>query len=279
MKVLCASLAITASPPSIADTVTAPQAAPAALTMAAPSMTTASSDYRLGPGDLLHINVYGSPDLTGDVRVSESGSITCPLIGSVPVGKLSTDQVEATLAGRYMQGGFLKQPQISVLVTEFQSQKVSVLGHVTKPGQYPLRSTSSTVLDLLAEAGGVIPQTAGDRATLVRDEKKYELNLDSIIEGDPAQNVRLIGGDRIYIPRAEQFYIYGQVQKPGVYKLERNMTVSRAITIGGGLTPRGSERRAVVKRIGKNGKEDRKSISPSDVLKPDDVLYIKESLF
>jgi polysaccharide export outer membrane protein len=247
---------------------------------AKPAAPAQSSDYRLGPGDLLHINVYGSPDLTGDVRVSESGSITCALIGSVQVAKLSTDQVEAALAERYVQGGFLRQPQISVLVTEYQSQKVAVLGHVTKPGQYPLRSTSSTVLDILAEAGGLIPQTAGDRATLVRaDGKKYELNLETLLEGDPEQNVRLLGGDRIYVPRAEQFYIYGQVQHPGVYKLEHNMTVSRAITVGGGLTPRGSERRAVVKRVGKDGKEDRKSIGPSDHIKPDDVLYIKESLF
>ncbi|HZF15740.1 MAG TPA: polysaccharide biosynthesis/export family protein [Steroidobacteraceae bacterium] len=240
----------------------------------------AADDYRLGAGDLLHISVYGSPDLTGDVRVSESGAITCPLIGSVPVAKLSTDQVEAALAERYVQGGFLRQPQISVLVTEYRSQQVAVLGLVAKPGQYALRSSTSTVLDMLAEAGGLVPESAGDRATLVRaDGKRVELNLDALLQGDPQQNPRLAGGDRLFVPRAQQFYIYGQVQKPGVYRLEHDMTVSRAITVGGGLTPRGSERRVVVKRRAQDGSEKRKSIKPSDVLQADDVLYIKESLF
>lgn len=240
----------------------------------------ASSDYQLGPGDLVHINVYGSPDLTGDARVSESGSITCPLIGPVPVAKLSTGQVEAALEERYVTGGFLRQPQISVLVTEYQSQKVAVLGHVTRPGQYALRSTNNTMLDVLAEAGGLIPQSAGDRATLVRaDGQRVDVNLEALLEGDPEQNVRVAGGDRIYVPRAAQFYIYGQVQKPGVYKLERAMTVSRAITVGGGLTNRGTERRAVIKRVGKSGKEHNDSARPSDLLQADDVLYIKESLF
>jgi polysaccharide export outer membrane protein len=240
----------------------------------------AGNDYRLGAGDLLHITVFGSPDLSTDVRVTDSGNITCALIGTVPVAQLSTDEVESLLARRYVEGSFLRQPQISVLVAEYQSQKIAVLGYVAKPGQYPLRSTSGTVLDILAEAGGVLPQTAGDRATLTRvDGTHVELNLEALFQGDPQQNVVLGGGDRIYVPRAEQFYIYGQVQKPGVYRLERNMTVSRAISAGGGLTPRGSERRAVVKRLAADGKEKKFSVQASDALQPDDVLFIKESLF
>jgi polysaccharide biosynthesis/export protein len=244
------------------------------------STAAAGDDYRLGAGDLLRITVYGSSDLSMDVRVTDSGNITCALIGTVPVAQLSTDEVESLLARRYVEGSFLRQPQISVLVVEYQSQKVAVLGHVSKPGQYPLRSTSGTVLDILAEAGGVLPQTAGDRATLTRANGTHvELNLEALFQGDPRQNRVLGGGDRIYVPRAEQFYIYGQVQKPGVYRLDRNMTVSRAITAGGGLTPRGSERRAVVKRRTADGSEKRSSVRSSDVLQPDDVLYIKESLF
>lgn len=240
----------------------------------------AEDDYRVGAGDLLRIAVFDSPDLSSDVRVTDSGNITCPLIGTVAVAKLSTAQVEALLEQRYIDGRFLRQPQISVLIVEYQSQKVAVLGYVAKPGQYPLHSTTSTVLDILAEAGGVLAQTAADRATLTRaDGTHVDLDLETLLQGDPQKNVTLGGGDRLYVPRAEQFYIYGQVQKPGVYRLERNMTVSRAITAGGGLTPRGSERRAVVKRRSKDGKEVRTSVHASDVLQADDVIYIKESLF
>lgn len=262
-------------------------AAPGAAAMSAPvpapappAAARATGDYRLGAGDLVRITVFGSPDLSTDARVTDSGNITCPLIGTVAVARLSTNEVEALLVKRYLEGSFLRQPQISVLVLEYQSQKVAVMGYVAKPGQYSLRSTRSTVLDVLAEAGGVLPQVGGDRATLTRaNGGQVELNLEALFHGDPKQNAALGGGDRLYVPKAEQFYVYGQVQKPGVYRLERDMTVSRAITVGGGLTARGSERRVIVKRRGPNGKEQRFSVRSSDLLKPDDVLFIKESLF
>lgn len=239
----------------------------------------AADDYRVGAGDLLKISVFGSPELSTEARVAQSGTISMPLIGSVDVAGLSTQQVEQTLAQRFVDGGFLRQPQVSVLVLEYVSQMVSVLGHVAKPGQYALRG-SSNVLDVLAQAGGVDPKTAGDYATLLRaDGTQQELDLDALFRGDPRQNVPVKGGDRIYVPRAEYFYIYGQVQRPGQYRLERNMTLSRAISAGGGLTSRGTERRAVVKRRDEQGREREYSIRPSDVLEPDDVVFIKESWF
>lgn len=239
----------------------------------------APDDYKLGAGDLVRISVFGAPELATEARVAQSGTITCPLIGSIAVAGLSTAEAESALAKRYVDGGFVRQPQISMLVVEFQSQKIAVLGHVNKPGQYPLRATSN-VLDVLADAGGVIAQTAGDHATLMRkDGSSMEIDLQMLFQGDPQQNVPVRGGDRLVVPRAEQFYIYGQVQKPGMYRLEPNMTLSRAISAGGGLTPRGTERRAIVKRRDASGKEDSYSIRATDVLRADDVLYIKESLF
>ncbi len=239
----------------------------------------APSDYKVGAGDLVKITVYGASDMSTEVRVAESGGITCPLIGPVQVAGLSTGEIEKLLATRYVDGGFLRQPQIAVLITEFMSQKISVLGHVTKPGQYAQRG-SANVLGLLAEAGGVNPQTAADRATLTRaDGTQSEIDLEKLFDGDPAQNLAVGGGDRIYIPKADQFYVYGQVQKPGQYKLERSMTVSRAISASGGLTARGTERRAIVKRRGPDGAEKEYSVKGTDVLQPDDILFIKESLF
>lgn len=238
-----------------------------------------ASDYKVGAGDLLRVSVFGSPELATEARVSQSGSISMSLIGSTTVAGLSTTEAEALLAKRFIDGGFLRQPQVSVLVIEYQSQKINVLGHVVKPGQYALRA-SGNVLDVLADAGGVIAQSAGDTATLMRaDGSKVDIDLDKLFRGDATQNIAIAGGDRLYVPRAEQFYVYGQVQKPGVYKLERNMTVSRAITAGGGLTQRGTERRAVVKRRDAAGQEKQYSVKPTDVLKADDVLFVKESLF
>jgi polysaccharide export outer membrane protein len=239
----------------------------------------ADADYRLGPGDLLRVNVFGSPELSGEVRISESGFITYPLIGQVQVGGKSPAQVEAQLVSQFTEGGYLRNPQVSVLVVEYRSQKVSVMGHVTKPGQYPL-TTASKVLDVLAEAGGPINEEAADTATLMRkDGSKAAIDLTALFSGDPAQNYAVGGGDTLFVPRAPQFYVYGEVQKPGMYKLERGMTVSRAISKGGGITPRGSERRVVVKRRDKDGKEQVYSARGSDLLQADDVLMVKEGLF
>lgn len=239
----------------------------------------ADADYRLGPGDLLRVNVFGSPELSGEVRVSETGNITYPLIGQVQVAGKSPTEVEALLVSQFTGGGYLRSPQVSVLVMEYRSQKVSVLGNVTKPGQYSLQSTSR-LLDMLAEAGGPLRDVAADTATLMRkDGSKANIDLIALFSGDPAQNHVVSGGDTIYVPRAPQFYVYGEVQRPGMYKLERAMTVSRAISAGGGLTTRGSERRVVIKRRDKQGKEQLYSARGSDLLQADDVLMVKEGLF
>lgn len=239
----------------------------------------ADNDYRLGAGDLLRISVFGSPDLSAELRVSESGNITYPLVGAISVAGRSPAQVEAMISAHLVEGGFLRDPQVSVLVVEYRSQQVSVLGHVVKPGQYSLQS-ASTLLSLLAEAGGPINDEAGDFATVMRkDGTRTEIDLAALFNGDPKQNVPIQGGDTIFVPRAPQFYIYGEVQKPGMYRLERNMTVSRAISAGGGLTARGSERRVVVKRRNAKGEEVNVSVSGSDLIKADDVVLVKEGFF
>jgi polysaccharide export outer membrane protein len=141
-------------------------------------------------------------------------------------------------------------------------------------------TVSQHALDALAQAGGVINIIAADDATLIRkDGAKVPIDLIAMFSGDPTQNPAVAAGDTVYVPRAPQFYVYGQVQRPGVYRLERRMTVSQAISAGGGLTPKGSERWLVVKRRDAAGKERKVSVSSSDFLQPDDVLLVKESLF
>jgi len=239
----------------------------------------AASDYRLGPGDLLKISTFGYNDLAAEARVSESGNITFPLIGQVLVEGLSTRDAESLIAEKLQSGSFITKAQVSVLIVEYQSQKVSVMGQVGKPGQYFLDG-STHVLDLLAKAGGVTDEAAADRAVLLRrDGSSQVIDLEALFSGDASQNPAVVQGDTINVPRAPRFYIYGEVQKPGAYRLDRNMTLSRAISAGGGLTARGSERRAVVKRRDKSGRELSASIGSSDPIREDDVLYVKESLF
>jgi polysaccharide export outer membrane protein len=238
-----------------------------------------TGDYLLGAGDLVRVSVFGYPDMTADVRVDDAGAIRYALVGTLEVAGHSTREVETTIAQRLTDGGYIRTPQVSVLVTEYLSQKVAVMGQVAKPGQYALTQRSK-VLDLLAEAGGVVTGIAADTATLLRaDGTKSEISLFDLFQGSPEQNAVMSPGDTLYVPRAAQFYIYGEVQRPGAYRLERRMTVSQAISAGGGLTPRGTERHTSVKRRDVNGNEIVVSVRGADLLKPDDVLLVKEALF
>jgi polysaccharide export outer membrane protein len=165
-------------------------------------------------------------------------------------------------------------------VVEYQSQKISVMGQVAKPGGYAL-TQANKAMDLLAAAGGVVAGVAGDEAMLLRSNgSKARIDLQAMFDGDPAQNPAVASGDTLYVPRAPQFYIYGEVQRPGVYRLERRMTLMQAISAAGGLTPRASERRVVVTRKdAKTGKDVKTGIAASDLLEPDDVVTVKQALF
>lgn len=243
---------------------------------------TTTSDVPLGPGDVVKISVFGNDDLTLETRVSEAGTITFPLIGEVKVGGLSTGQAERKIADALNQGGFVRNPQVNMLVSDMQSQQVSVLGQVNKPGRYPVDGKRN-LTDVLALAGGMTPE-AGDTVVLMRtrDGKttKETIDLDKMMSSqDPNSNPQMMAGDSIYVERAPHFYIYGEVQKPGSYKLERNMIVLQALSAGGGLSLRGTERGIRIKRRDANGELHVIDAKHDDLVKADDIIYVKESLF
>ncbi|WDZ98419.1 polysaccharide export protein EpsE [Herbaspirillum sp. WKF16] len=236
----------------------------------------------LGPGDVIRVNVYGSQDLTLETRVSEAGTISYPLIGEVQVGGLSTSQAEAKIAGLLKKGGYLVNPQVNILVTTPQSQMVSVLGQVYKPGRYPLDGRRN-IADAIALAGGVNPD-GGDVITIVRNVNgqitRTPVDIYAVTHnGDTTELPTISANDVIYVERSLRFYIYGEVQRPGMYKLERGTTVLQALSVGGGLTPRGTERGLKVKRREPDGALQEISVKKEDLLQADDIVYVKESWF
>lgn len=241
-----------------------------------------AADLPLGPGDVLKISVYGNPDLGLETRVSESGSISFPLVGEIAVGGLTPAAAEKKIAGLLVGGGYLRKAEVNILVTQFQGQMVSVLGQVTRPGRYPIEGKRN-LTDILALAGGANEQGA-DTVNLIRSRNgkttKDVINIvDMVRNGALNQDYELAGGDLIYVERAPMFYIYGQVQKPGTYRLEPNMTVLQALSAGGGLTLRGTERNVRIKRQSADGKLETFKARHDDPVQPNDVVYIQESLF
>jgi polysaccharide export outer membrane protein len=241
-----------------------------------------ADDVKLGAGDVLKISVYGNPDLAVDARVNDVGVISYPLIGAIDVGGLSPSAAEKKIAGLLESGGFIKKPHVNIIVSVMESQQISVLGQVNKPGRMPIEGKRS-LTDVLAMAGGVSPE-AGDTVTLIRtvdgktDRQVIDL-LDIVRSADSSKNPDLYPGDTVYVERAPHFYIYGEVQRPGSYRVERDMNVVQALSVGGGLSMRGTERGVRIKRRDANGVTQVIEANLEDKVKPDDVIYVKESLF
>ena len=241
-----------------------------------------AEDIQLGAGDVLKISVYGNPDLTLETRISENGSITCPLIGDGAIAGMSTSNAEKKIGGLLESGAFLRKAQVNIIVTALTSQQVSVLGQVNRPGRYPIDGRR-TLTDLIALAGGATPD-GGDTVTVVRNRNGKSTRdvidlLEIIRSGDTKQNIELAGGDLVYVERAPRFYIYGEVQRPGQFKVERNMTVLQALSVGGGLTLRGTERNIRIKRRDSAGVMQVITAKHDDLVQVDDVVYVQESLF
>ena len=247
-----------------------------------PVAIAADATEYLGPGDTVKISVFQNPDLSTETRVSARGTISFPLLGEVGIGGMTPAAAEARLADLLKKGNFILNPQVNMVVTQVRSRQVSVLGQVNRPGKYALEDFNSRLVDLLALAGGVSPAGA-DSVTIVstRDgkTKKTEIDLPAMYRaGDLSQNIEVQGGDTVYVQRAPVFYIYGEVQRAGAYRLETNMTVTQALSLGGGLTVRGTERGVRIKRFDA-GKVTRVEVTMDDFLRPDDVVFVREALF
>lgn len=247
------------------------------------AVAAADKDYRLSVGDVLHITVYEHPDLTTDARVSESGTINFPLVGETQLAGKNLREAERTIAQALTQGNYVKQAQVNILVSLYRGNQVSVLGQVLRPGRFPL-DQSATVTDLLALAGGMLP-TAADQIVLLRNDgagqpERQTLDINELFENARAGvNVDVKDGDIVFVPRAPQFYIYGEVQRGGVYRLERNMTVAQGLSVGGGLSPRGTQNGIKILRANANGGMNTYDAKLADPLQANDVIYVKEALF
>ncbi len=243
----------------------------------------AQPEYLLTPGDILKISVFKNPDLSLDVRVSESGAIGYPLIGSVPVKGLTLPAAEAKIAQMLRDGGFVVNPQVNILLTEGFGNLVSVIGEVNKAGRYSTDAAGGHVSGMLAAAGGIAPD-GGEVVSVsgTRNGKPFRREVDIVkmsSSGNTADDIELYGGDTLYVSRAPLFYIYGQVQKPGQYRLERGMTVMQALATGGGVTGKGTQRGIVRHRRDASGKVKEESVSLDEDVQDKDVIYVKESLF
>ena len=279
----------------------APAVAPAAAAAPAPVPTPAATvsppaEYQIGPEDILRVTVYGNEDLTQTVVVQSDGTFVFPLIGRIKGGDLTPKELERKITVLLSQG-FIRNPQVTVLVQEYRSKTIFVVGEIMRPGTYPL-SGSRTLVEALAKAGPTT-SNAGGEVVIVRPHGDVQgpvlpnqvgegpasaiaevirVNMPDIQAGDLSKNILLRPNDTVFVPLAPKVFVSGEVRNPGAYPFASGTTVRQAISLAGGLTEDGSSGRIRVVRTAE-GKSRELKIKIDDPVQPGDTIVVKSKLF
>jgi polysaccharide export outer membrane protein len=262
-------------------------------------------DYKVGGYDVLSITIYEEKDMSREsVRVSADGFITYPLIGRLHVADLTTADIEKLIARKLAEDQYLTEAHVSVMVMKYESRKFSVLGAVKTPGNYPLQAREK-VLDALSKGGGVDGMGGSERgevreAVIIRtlnhgqaNETKLVINIDlqGLLKGtDQTANLYMTDNDLLYIPKADYFYIIGEVKNPGNYAFnKKNVSIVEAISMAGGFTKLAARNKTRIIRV-ENDLEKIYNVNVDAITQggkmiqavlvmPNDLIVVPESFF
>ena len=266
----------------------------ALLTVFAPQPSSAGQAelYVIGPDDVLSINVWNERDVSGKFNVEADGSVTFPLIGRVEAAGLTVRALEAELRKR-LAAGYITNPQVSVTVETYGSQRIFLVGEVRLPGMYSLRGKMS-LMEALARAGSTTPMAGGEAFVVRRTDRTasaavlpeqagetsnvLRVDLKELHRGSLDQNIALSDGDTVFVPRAETIYVSGYVRNPGAYPIQKDTTALQAVTLAGGVTDRGSTTRLKVIRV-VNGERTESRMNENDLALPGDTIVVLQRLF
>lgn len=248
------------------------------------------NDYVVGSQDVLKVTVFDEPTMSGSYRVDADGSFQYPMLGRVRAAGLKPREIADTLKAK-LEDGYINRAQVSVEVEQFRSRSVFIVGEVRSPGKYPMTG-AMTLIEALAAAGSTTPNASTEVLILrprnsaavqpLTPDQMDQANVSRVSLADLqlgrlSENVPLMEGDTIFVPKAEKFFITGQIKSPGAYTYERGLSVLQAISLAGGLTEKGSNRRLKVIRTVK-GKKVEQGIDLDDTIQPGDTLVIPQRL-
>jgi polysaccharide export outer membrane protein len=262
-----------------------------ALSLPQVAWSQSAGDYVIGAQDVLSISVFDQADLGGKYAVELDGSFTFPLVGRVHAGGLTIRNFEGELKKK-LADGFFKNPQVTVAIEQYRSQRVFVTGEVRSPGAYALTG-DMTLIEALAKAGSTTPN-ASEEAVVVRgargaegpvaidavgDKEILRFNLKDLQSGrSSVRNIDLRDGDTIYIARAELVYVFGEVKNPAAYPIKTDTTVLQALSLAGGVTPNGAMNRTKIIRIIEGDKKEI-SVKLTEIVQPGDTIMVPERYF
>ena len=249
------------------------------------TLLSAQTEYHVGAQDVLAVTVFGETELTGKYAVEQDGTFVFPFVGRVQANGSTLRDIEVELRKR-LADGYLRNPQVSVAIDTYRSQRVLMIGEVRNPGEYQL-SGDTSLLAALARAGSTT-QIASREAVVMRTPKNpsgesgpvqvIKVNLADLQAGDLSKNVQLLDGDTVNVPKAQLVFLSGQVRSPGAYAVENDTTVLQALTLAGGLTDRGSDGKIKILRTVKGKKTEIKA-KLTDTVLPGDTIVVPERLF
>jgi polysaccharide export outer membrane protein len=249
-----------------------------------------ASGYAVGPRDVLRISVWNQEDVSGEYAVDNEGTFTFPLIGRVETRGLTVRELEADLRRR-LADGFFKDPQVTVSVTQFRSQRVFVVGQLRQPGTYALEGDMS-LIEALARAGSTTPDSA-DHAFIMRsagNEKRgpvlpgedasaemIKVNLKALERGE-SERFALRDGDTVFVPRASNVFVFGHVRNPGSYPIGQGTTVLQALSLAGGVSEYGAVNRIKIVRL-VGGAEREIKVKLNALVQPGDTIVVPARYF
>jgi polysaccharide biosynthesis/export protein len=249
--------------------------------------TNPDSSARLGAGDLLEISVYNVPELTSKALINGNGDVYLPLVNNVHVAGLTTEAAEQVIEQRLADGGFVKDPHVTITLNHSVSQNASILGEVARPGIYPVIG-EPRLFDLISTAGG-LTEKAGTIITLThRDQLDTPITIpiSRNLADRPESNVPVLAGDTIIVRKADVVYVVGEVGKPSGMLMENGrLTVLQAIALAGGTTRNAKLGAARIIRKGPNGmsetpvelKKILEAKAPDLPMEADDILFVPTS--
>jgi polysaccharide export outer membrane protein len=252
-----------------------------------PPTSTATPRLVIGPGDLLTVTIFNVPELLQTVRVSETGEAVLSLIGSMHLAGMTVADAQTAIENEYRDRKMLVDPHVNILVTEYATEGVSVLGEVTKPGVYPLLGPH-TLLDIISAAGGLTEFAGSTVSVRRRDGAEQVVHLDA---NDPqkslAQDVELLPSDTVVVARAAVVYVVGDVGKPGGFPMQNNgrMTVLQAIAMAQGANKTASLSHSKIIHKDESGYTQTdihlalllQGKAPDRELAPEDILFVPNS--
>jgi len=233
--------------------------------------------YEVGSGDVLKITVYGTNAYDAQVQVSADGEIPVNELGEVAVSGLSPAQIASKLASEFRRRGILIDPIVNVIIEEYRSQKVSVLGNVARPGEYILDRSGLKITDLLARSGAILGKGAGIIRITSSEGVQLDLLAIDVMSGALDREAR--PNETIIVTEAPTFFILGEVQRPGSYPIEPGLTMERAVALAGGLTPRGARNKLEVTRKTEDGQEKAVKADREDEVLPNDLIRVGSRIF